>query len=51
MVQSCSIECAVDDVLARLPPHIHLGLPLAWARPTVSSTRCISASGSCPSGI
>ena len=27
MVQSCSIECAVDDVLARLPPHIHLGLP------------------------
>ena len=32
MVQSCSIECAVDDVLARLPPHIHLGLPLGLGK-------------------
>src|SRR3546814_10121397 len=26
MVQLCSIEQAVDDVLARLPAHIHLGM-------------------------
>jgi acyl-CoA hydrolase len=33
MVQSCSIEHAVDDVLARLPVHIHLGLPLGLGKP------------------
>ena len=32
MVQSCSIERAVDDVLARLPSHIHLGLPLGLGK-------------------
>ena len=32
MVQSCSIERAVDDVLARLPMHIHLGLPLGLGK-------------------
>ena len=32
MVQSCSIENAVDDVLARLPAHIHLGLPLGLGK-------------------
>ena len=32
MVQSCSIERAVDDVLARLPTHIHLGLPLGLGK-------------------
>ncbi|MBP3363440.1 MAG: acetyl-CoA hydrolase/transferase family protein [Pseudomonas sp.] len=32
MVQSCSIERAVDDVLARLPAHIHLGLPLGLGK-------------------
>ena len=32
MVQSCSIERAVDDVLARLPKHIHLGLPLGLGK-------------------
>ena len=32
MVQSCSIERAVDDVLARLPVHIHLGLPLGLGK-------------------
>ena len=32
MVQSCSIERAVDDVLARLPIHIHLGLPLGLGK-------------------
>ncbi|MDR9751011.1 acetyl-CoA hydrolase/transferase C-terminal domain-containing protein [Pseudomonas sp. SZMC_28357] len=33
MVQLCSIEQAVDDVLARLPAHIHLGLPLGLGKP------------------
>ncbi|WP_095081960.1 acetyl-CoA hydrolase/transferase C-terminal domain-containing protein [Pseudomonas sp. Irchel s3h17] len=33
MVQSVSIEQAVDDVLARLPAHIHLGLPLGLGKP------------------
>ncbi|MGE8068576.1 acetyl-CoA hydrolase/transferase C-terminal domain-containing protein [Pseudomonas sp. NPDC089569] len=33
MVQLCSIEQAVDDVLARLPTHIHLGLPLGLGKP------------------
>ncbi|VVN96260.1 acetyl-CoA hydrolase/transferase C-terminal domain-containing protein [Pseudomonas fluorescens] len=33
MVQSCSIEHAVDDVLARLPAHIHMGLPLGLGKP------------------
>ena len=33
MVQSCSIERGVDDVLARLPAHIHLGLPLGLGKP------------------
>ncbi len=33
MVQSCSIEHAVDDVLARLPVHIHMGLPLGLGKP------------------
>ena len=32
MVQPCSIERAVDDVLARLPMHIHLGLPLGLGK-------------------
>ena len=32
MVQPCSIERAVDDVLARLPIHIHLGLPLGLGK-------------------
>ena len=32
MVQSCSIERAVDDVLMRLPTHIHLGLPLGLGK-------------------
>ena len=32
MVQFCSIERAVDDVLARLPSHIHLGLPLGLGK-------------------
>lgn len=33
MLQSCSIEHAVDEVLARLPPHIHLGMPLGLGKP------------------
>jgi len=33
MVQSCSIEKAVDEVLARLPAHIHMGLPLGLGKP------------------
>jgi len=33
MVQLCSIEKAVDDVLARLPAHIHMGLPLGLGKP------------------
>ena len=32
MVQSCSIERAVDEALARLPTHIHLGLPLGLGK-------------------
>jgi hypothetical protein len=44
MVQLCSIEQAVDDVLARLPAHIHMGLPLGWASPITSSTRCTGVS-------
>ena len=32
MVQSCSIERAVDEVLARLPMHVHLGLPLGLGK-------------------
>ncbi|WP_053163802.1 acetyl-CoA hydrolase/transferase C-terminal domain-containing protein [Pseudomonas sp. P1.8] len=33
MVQLVAIEQAVDDVLARLPAHIHLGLPLGLGKP------------------
>ena len=33
MVQLCAIEQAVDDVLARLPAHIHMGLPLGLGKP------------------
>lgn len=33
MPQSCSIEKAVDEVLARLPAHIHMGLPLGLGKP------------------
>jgi acyl-CoA hydrolase len=33
MVQLCSIEQAVDEVLARLPAHIHMGLPLGLGKP------------------
>lgn len=33
MVQLCSIEKAVDEVLARLPAHIHMGLPLGLGKP------------------
>lgn len=33
MVQLCSIEQAVDDVLTRLPMHIHMGLPLGLGKP------------------
>ncbi|RWU26773.1 acetyl-CoA hydrolase [Pseudomonas alkylphenolica] len=33
MTQHCSIEKAVDEVLARLPAHIHLGLPLGLGKP------------------
>jgi len=33
MVQSCSIEHAVDEVLARLPAHIHMGMPLGLGKP------------------
>lgn len=33
MVQSCSIELAVDEVLARLPAHIHMGMPLGLGKP------------------
>ncbi|MDN4544269.1 acetyl-CoA hydrolase/transferase C-terminal domain-containing protein [Pseudomonas sp. C32] len=33
MVQMCAIEQAVDDVLARLPAHIHMGLPLGLGKP------------------
>ncbi|MGE8151877.1 acetyl-CoA hydrolase/transferase C-terminal domain-containing protein [Pseudomonas vancouverensis] len=33
MVQLCSIEQAVDEVLARLPTHIHMGLPLGLGKP------------------
>ncbi|MEG1042160.1 MAG: acetyl-CoA hydrolase/transferase C-terminal domain-containing protein [Pseudomonas sp.] len=29
----CSIEQAVDEVLARLPAHIHMGLPLGLGKP------------------
>ena len=35
MVQLCSIEQAVDDVLARLPAHIHMGLPLGLGKPNL----------------
>jgi acyl-CoA hydrolase len=33
MTQTCSIEHAVDEVLARLPAHIHMGLPLGLGKP------------------
>ncbi|MBC2654119.1 acetyl-CoA hydrolase/transferase family protein [Pseudomonas sp. MSSRFD41] len=33
MLQSCSIEQAVDEVLARLPQHIHMGMPLGLGKP------------------
>ncbi|WP_434579086.1 acetyl-CoA hydrolase/transferase family protein [Pseudomonas sp. Z5-35] len=35
MVQLCSIEQAVDDVLERLPAHIHLGMPLGLGKPNL----------------
>jgi len=33
MPYPCSIEHAVDEVLARLPAHIHMGLPLGLGKP------------------
>lgn len=33
MLQICSVERAVDQVLARLPVHIHMGLPLGLGKP------------------
>ncbi|NWE24412.1 acetyl-CoA hydrolase/transferase family protein [Pseudomonas gingeri] len=33
MVRNCSIEQAVDEVLVRLPAHIHLGMPLGLGKP------------------
>ncbi|MCO8162463.1 acetyl-CoA hydrolase [Pseudomonas sp. 21LCFQ010] len=33
MPQSCSIESAIDHVLATLPAHIHLGMPLGLGKP------------------
>ncbi|MDD2059523.1 acetyl-CoA hydrolase [Pseudomonas sp. GD03860] len=33
MTLDCSIEKAVDEVLARLPAHIHMGLPLGLGKP------------------
>ncbi|KPA99483.1 acetyl-CoA hydrolase/transferase C-terminal domain-containing protein [Pseudomonas asplenii] len=33
MTLTCSIERAVDEVLARLPTHIHMGLPLGLGKP------------------
>lgn len=33
MLQSCSVEHAVDEVLARLPQHIHMGMPLGLGKP------------------
>ncbi|WNW12745.1 acetyl-CoA hydrolase/transferase C-terminal domain-containing protein [Pseudomonas sp. DTU_2021_1001937_2_SI_NGA_ILE_001] len=33
MLQSCSIERAVDHVLDHLPAHIHLGMPLGLGKP------------------
>ncbi|MHC6228036.1 acetyl-CoA hydrolase/transferase C-terminal domain-containing protein [Pseudomonas sp. X10] len=33
MAYSCSIEQAVEQVLARLPAHIHMGLPLGLGKP------------------
>ncbi|UVM21835.1 acetyl-CoA hydrolase/transferase C-terminal domain-containing protein [Pseudomonas wadenswilerensis] len=33
MAYSCSIDTAVDQVLARLPAHIHMGLPLGLGKP------------------
>ncbi|WP_248804031.1 acetyl-CoA hydrolase/transferase C-terminal domain-containing protein [Pseudomonas sp. MWU13-2100] len=33
MVQSCSIERAVEEVLARLPVHIHMASPLGLGKP------------------
>ena len=33
MVQSCSIERTVDELLARLPAHIRLGTPLGLGKP------------------
>ncbi|WP_338474033.1 acetyl-CoA hydrolase/transferase C-terminal domain-containing protein [Pseudomonas sp. MS646] len=35
MVQLCSIEQAVEDVLERLPAHIHLGMPLGLGKPNL----------------
>lgn len=45
----CSIDLAVEQALSRLPAHIHMGLPWAWANPMPSSTRCTRAFASCPS--
>lgn len=33
MPQSCSIEQAVDHVLAELPAHVHMGMPLGLGKP------------------
>ena len=33
MTQRCSIDQAVEQVLARLPNHIHMGLPLGLGKP------------------
>lgn len=35
MVQLCSIEQAVDDILERLPAHIHMGMPLGLGKPNL----------------
>ncbi|WP_459207212.1 acetyl-CoA hydrolase/transferase C-terminal domain-containing protein [Pseudomonas sp. MLB6B] len=48
MAQRCSIEQAVDQVLAQLPAHIHMGLPLGLGKPNAFVNALYARIRDCP---
>ncbi|MFS0825292.1 acetyl-CoA hydrolase/transferase C-terminal domain-containing protein [Pseudomonas phoenicis] len=48
MAQRCSIDQAVDQVLAQLPAHIHMGLPLGLGKPNAFVNALYARIRDCP---
>ncbi|WP_313738432.1 acetyl-CoA hydrolase/transferase C-terminal domain-containing protein [Pseudomonas sp.] len=48
MAQRCSIDQAVDQVLAQLPAHIHMGLPLGLGKPNAFVNALYARIRNCP---